>query len=151
MALRRVSGKTKTMYFRGDTALEVRKGGAVVLNDSGYIGVPRNDSTDRILGVAMRNDTVTDSSLVPVEVPVELAVEWEADVDSDGGAADSDILQAVSFDTTGGTSVNAGDSAGMRVDISDGTQEQFRITRRISATKVVGVLVNTAWSEDFDT
>src|SRR3990167_6855480 len=145
MALRRVSGKTKTMYFRGDTALEVRKGGAVVLNDSGYIGVPRNDSTDRILGVAMRNDTVTDSSLVPVEVPVELAVEWEADVDSDAGAADSDVLSAVSFDTTGGGSVLAGDSCGMRIDVSDVTQQQFLITRRISATKVIGVIVNNAF------
>jgi len=149
--LKRVSGKTKTMYFEGDTAREVRKGGVVVLTDSGTCVPPRNDSTDRVLGVAMRNDTTTDSSLVPVEVPIELAVEWEADVDSDAGAADSDVLQGVSFDTTGGGSVLAGDSAGMRVDINDVTQQQFLITRRISASKVIGVILNNAFLEDFDT
>src|SRR3990167_6058603 len=153
MALIRKSGKTKVMYFKGDTAREVRDGGAVVLTDSGTVVPPRNDSTDRIIGVAMRNDTVAQdtTTLVPVEVPVELAVEWEADVDSDAGAADSDILQAVAFDTTGGGSVLAGDSAGMRVDISDGTQEQFLITRRVSTTKVIGVIIDNAFSQDFDT
>ena len=149
--LKRVSGKTKTMYFEGDTAREVRNGGAVVLTDSGTCVPPRNDSTDRFLGVAMKNDTITDSSLVPVEVPVELAVEWEADVDSDAGAADSDVLQACSFDTTGGNNVLAGDSAGMRVDVSDVTQQQFLITRRVSASKVIGVIVNNAFVEDYDT
>src|SRR3990167_6833400 len=151
MSFIRKTGKTKTMYFEGDTAREVRKGGVVVLTDSGTCVPPRNDSTDHVLGVAMRNDTTTDSSLVPVEVPVELAVEWEADVDSDAGAADSDVLQGVAFDTTGGGSVLAGDSAGMRVDISDGTQEQFLITRRVSTTKVIGVIIDNAFSQDFDT
>src|SRR3990167_9521053 len=91
MAFLRHKGKTKIMHFEGDTALQVRDGGLVTLTDSGTVSPVRNDSTDRPIGVARRNDTTTDSSLVPVEVPVENAVEWLVDVDSDGGLVDSDV------------------------------------------------------------
>src|SRR3990167_8045800 len=92
MAFVRHRGKTKIMYFKGDTAEEVRAGGLVMLNDSASLSRVRNDSTnDKIIGVARRNDTITDSALVPVEVPVESAVEWLIDVDSDAGATDYDI------------------------------------------------------------
>lgn len=151
MAFKRLKGKTKIMYFEGDTADEVRDGGLVTATDSGTVVPVHNDSADMILGVARRNDTVTDSALVPVEVPVESAVEWLIDTDSDGGAADSDVFRFVNVDTTGGNSVNAGDSSGMRVDISDSTAGSIFITRRISATQVVGVIANTAWHQTFDT
>jgi len=141
---RRFRGKTKTMYFKGDTALQVRDGGLVGLTDSGTLTPLRNDSTDKPLGVARRNDTTTDSAEVPVQVPVEDYVEWEFDLDSDAGLADSDVGQLVAVDTTGGNSVLAGDSAGMRVDVSDATFPTILITKRISATKGIGVLAKRA-------
>lgn len=137
---KRLEGKTKYMYFPGDTALQVRDGSLVSITDSGTVTPIRNDSTDRVLGVARRNDTVTDSALVPVEVPVENYVQWEIDVDSDAGAADSDRGRYCAVDTTGGNSVLAGDSCGMRVDISDTAIRQIYVVRRISATKIVGVI-----------
>lgn len=139
------------MYFKGDTAAEVRDGGLVCLSDSATVRRLNNDSTDVAIGVARRNDTVTDSSMVPVEVPVENAVEWEIDVDSDGGATDSDVGQYCAIDTDGGSSVNPGDSAGMRVDISDVTIPAVFITGVVSATKIIGTLVNMAWDKRYDT
>ena len=151
MAFKRYRGKTKIMYFKGDTAREVRDGSLVTLSDSATVVPVRNDSTDRAIGVARANDTTTDSSMVPVEVPVESAVEWEIDVDSDGGAADSDIGRYCAVDTAGGGSVVAGDSCGMRVDVSDTGVPQIFITGRVSATKVIGTISKTAWVRSFDT
>jgi len=144
MAWKRLKGKTKLMYFKGDTAREVRDGGLVTLSDSATVVPVRNDSTDRPLGIARRNDTTTDSALVPIEVPVEKFVEWEIDVDSDGGAADSDVGRYCAVDTAGGASVLAGDSCGMRADISDTTIRTIFITGVISASKITGVLSRTA-------
>ena len=146
-------GKTKLMYFEKDTTEQTRDGGLVSFNlDSGQIVRVGNDSDDKILGVARRNDTVADSSTdVPVEVPVESAVEWLIDLDSDGGAADSDVGRYVNVDTTGGNSVNAGDSAGMRVDISDSVAGSILVTGIVSATRIIGVIANTAFHQTFDT
>ena len=151
MAFKRYSGKTKIMYFEGDTADELRDGGLVTMTDSGTVVPAHNDSADMILGVSRRNDTITDSSMTPVEVPVETAVEWVIDVDSDAGAADSDVGRFVNVDTTGGNSVSAGDSSGMRVDISDSAAGQVFVTKVISTTKIQGVISNTAWHQTFDT
>ncbi len=134
------------MHFKGDTALQVREGGIVFLTDSSTVSPLRNDSTDRPLGVVKRNDTTTDSALVPVEVPVEDFVEWTFDVDSDGGLADTDVGRYCAVDTTGGNSVNAGDSCGTRADVSDTTIRTIFITGRISATKGIGVLARRASS-----
>ena len=150
MAFKRFRGKTKIMYFKGDTAREVRHGSLVGLNDSAAVDYCASDSLDRIIGVARRNDTVTDSALVPVEVPVENAVEWLIDVDSDGGAADSDVGKYCGVDTVGGASVNAGDSAAMRADVSDTTSPDIFITARLSGTQIVGVLSRLAWTRTFD-
>lgn len=144
MAFTRHRGKTKIMYFEGDTALQVRAGGLVSITDSATLTPLRNDSTDKPLGPARRNDTTTDSSLVPVEVPIEEYVEWTFDVDSDGGLVDSDVGTTVAVDTAGGNSVLAGDSCGMRVDRDDVTFPTILITGRISATRGIGVLVKRA-------
>jgi len=145
----RFRGKTKMMYFKGDTAREVRDGSLVCLSDSATVVPARNDTTDRPIGVARRNDTITDSALVPVEVPVENAVEWLIDVDSDAGAADSDIGRYCAIDTAGGSSVNAGDSCATRVDVSDTTIRQIFITGRQSASKIIGTIARTAWNKSF--
>src|SRR3990167_6790796 len=150
MAFKLKRGKTKIMWFEGDTACEIRDGSLVTLTDSATLVYANNVSTDRILGVARRNDTTTDSAQIPVEVPVELGVEWEIDLDSDGGAADTDIGRYVSVDTTGGGSVNAGDSAATRVDISDTTTPLVFVTGRIGTTKITGVLTKLAFIRTFD-
>jgi hypothetical protein len=139
------------MYFQKDTTEQIRAGGLLTLNDSGQVTRAGNDSDDKIVGVAVRNDTLADSALVPVEVPVESAVEWEIDLDSDAGAADSDVGRYVSVDSAGGASVNAGDSCAMRLDISDSTAPQVLVTGIISTTKVRGVIALSAFHITMDT
>jgi len=151
MAFRRLKGKTKIMYFQKDTTEQIRAGGLLTMNDSGQVTRAGNDSDDDIIGVAVRNDTLADSALVPVEVPVESAVEWEIDLDSDGGAADSDVGRYCAVDTVGGTSVSAGDSCGMRLDISDSATPHVFVTGIISTSKVKGVIAMSAFHTTLDT
>jgi hypothetical protein len=141
------------MYFQKDTTEQTRDGGIVTFNlDSGRVVRVGNDSDDKVIGIVRRNDTLADSALVPVEVPVENAVEWLIDLDSDGGAADSDVGKLVNIDTVGGASVNAGDSAGMRVDISDSLAGCIVVTSIVSATRITGVIAgNLAFAQEFDT
>jgi hypothetical protein len=148
---KRYKGKTKIMYFQKDTTEQIREGGLLTMNDSGQVTRAGNDSDDDIIGVACKNDTLADSALVPVEVPVESAVEWEIDLDSDGGAVDSDVGRYVSVDTAGGGSVNAGDSCAMRLDISDSSNAQVFVTGIISSTKVRGVIALSAFHIQYDT
>jgi len=164
MAFVRYKGKTKIMYFKkGDTLEEVRDGSLVTLTDSGTVRRCQNDSTDRPIGVCRANDTVADTQFnsdgthgnapvgyVPIEVPVENAVEWLIDVDSDCGAADTDIGCFVAIDTLGGASLSAGDSCSMRVDISDTGMRHVFVTGRVSAQKIIGTIAKTAWNYDFD-
>ena len=150
MSFLRHRGMTKLMYFKKlDTTNQLRDGGAVQLDDSANLEPLRNDSTDRPLGICRQNVGLIDSTQlsIPVEVPVENAVEWLIDVDSDAGAVDSDVGRYCAIDTTGGGSVLAGDSCGMRVDISDTAMRAVFITGRISATKIIGTLANTAWDK----
>jgi hypothetical protein len=142
------------MYFKGDTAAEIREGALVMLTDSATVSRVRNDSTnDKIIGVARRSDTTTDSALIPIEVPVESAVEWLIDTDTVGGATDSDVGRFVTVDTEGGT--KAGDSGSVNVDISDSGSATVAtsvfITGIVSATKITGVISHTAFHQTFDT
>lgn len=145
MAFIKYRGKTKIIYIKGDTAQEVRDGGLVCWSDSNTVTRVRNDSTDRVIGVARRNDTTTDSALVPVEIPVELGVEWLIDVDSDAGLVDSDIGHYCAIDTTGGNSVLAGDSCGMRIDRSDTNVRAVLLTGLVSASKAIGVIARSVF------
>ena len=134
------------MFFKGDTAREVRDGGLVSLTDSSTLVPVDNDSGDRTLGVARLNDTTAGNDTnvrIPVEVPVENAVEWIIDTDSDGGATDSDVGSYITVDTAGGASVNAGDSNATRVDMNDTSPANIFVTGVVSATKIIGVLTNT--------
>lgn len=145
MSFIRYRGKTKIIYIKGDTAQEVRDGGLVVWSDSNTVTRVRNDSTDRVVGVARRNDTTTDSALVPVEVPVENGVEWLIDVDSDAGLVDSDIGHYCAIDTLGGNNVLAGDSAGMRIDRSDTVVRAVLLTGLVSASRAIGVIARSVF------
>lgn len=147
-------GKTKNMYFRKtDTTNQLRDGGLVQLDDSSNLEPVRNDSTDRPIGVCRLNVGLTDSTQlsIPVQVPVENAVEWTVDVDSDAGLVDSDVGRYCAVDTTGGGSVNAGDSCGMRIDRSDTAVRQVLITGRISASVGIVTIVRTAFNGPADT
>lgn len=149
MSFIRLRGKTKLMHFRNtDTTNQLRDGGLVQLDDSANLEAVRNDSTDRPLGVCRMNVGLTDSTQlsIPVEVPVENAVEWLIDTDSDAGAADSDVGRYCAVDTTGGGSVGAGDSCGTRVDVSDTAIRQIFITGRISASRIVGVIAKSGFN-----
>lgn len=152
MAFKLHRGKTKIILLEKDTTEQLRDGSLVTFNlDSGQVVTVGNDSDDKIVGVCRRNDTLADSTFVPIEVPVESAVEWLIDADSDGNGADSDIGKIVNVDTTGGNSVNAGDSAGMRVDISDSAAGSILVLRRVGTTQIIGSIVNTVWHQTFDT
>lgn len=146
----RYRGKTKLMHFKKlDTTHQLRDGGLVMLDDSANLKPLANDSSDRPLGVCRQNVAMADTTQlsIPVEVPVELAVEWMIDVDSDAGALDSDVGRYCAIDTTGGNSVNAGDSCSMRVDISDTAIRQVFITGRVSGSKIIGTIANSAWEK----
>lgn len=151
MAFVRHRGKTKTMYFRKtDTTLSsaLSDGSVVIRTDSGNLSHAHNDSNDQILGVCRLTIAATDTStwqgapFVPVEVPVENAVEWRIDVDTTGSAADTDILGYRGIDTS-----EAGDSLAQFVDMSDTAIRGVFITGRESATVVFGTLVNQAWHQ----
>lgn len=146
---RRHRGKTKLMHFKKtDTTLasSLRDGSLVGLTDSGNLTPLSNDSTDRVVGVCRLRVTATDTSswqnapLVPVEVPMENAVEWRVGTDTGGGAADSDVGRYCAVDTS-----EAGDSEATLVDISDTVQRVFLITEVVSATEVIGVITKSAF------
>lgn len=145
---KRHRGKTKLMYFRkigSGAGNSLRDGSLVKITDSGDISSMKNDSVDQAIGVCRLRVTATDTSswqgapFVPVEVPVESMVEWRIDVDTTGGAADTDVGRVVAIDTQ-----EAGDSEATRVDISDTQSPQVLITGIESATAVFGVIVNMA-------
>ena len=145
------------MYFRKtDTtvASSLRDGSLVGSNvdSGGIVKYLANDSTDRPIGVCRLRVTATDTSswqgapFVPVEVPVESMVEWRIDVDTTGGAADSDIGHYFAVDTS-----EAGDSESTRIDISDTINPRVFMTGRESATAIYGVLINLAGTFTNDT
>lgn len=146
MSFVRFRGKTKLMYFKkGDTTRGLRNGGLVQL-DSGLLHHgPGGDSTDKPIGVCRLDVTsITDTSswqgapMVPVEVPVELGVEWLIDVDSDGGATDTDIGAYCAMDTI------TDSLFATRADVSDTTTREIFITGRQSATRIIGVIARNA-------
>lgn len=149
MAFLRHRGKTKLMYFRKtDTtaASSLRDGSLVGITDSGNLTYLANDSTDRVVGVCRLRVAATDTStwqgapMVPVEVPVEMGVEWLIDTDTDGGALDSDVGRYCAVDTA-----QASDSESTRVDVND-TQRRFVLITGIqSATRVIGVIATSAF------
>lgn len=149
MSFIRYRGKTKLMYFRKtDTtaASSLRDGSLVGITDSGNLTYLSNDTADRVIGVCRLRVTATDTStwagapMVPVEVPVENAVEWIIDTDTDGGALDSDVGRYCAIDTA-----NTTDSESTRVDVNDTAQRTVLITGVVSGTRVIGVLAKSAF------
>lgn len=84
MSFRRYKGKTKTVWLPRTASVTFTYGDLVQLT-SGLVATATAQSTKH-KGVILTNVTSGDSNFatsavkVPVEVPTEIAVEWEADV-----------------------------------------------------------------------
>lgn len=117
------------MYFRKtDATTSLKDGGAVRLDNDGTLGNLLNDTDDRIIGICRKTIAATDTAfvgapLVPVQVPVEDFVEWEVDLDSDGGASATDVGRYCAIDTA-----QASDSESTHIDISDTGIRHFLVT-----------------------
>lgn len=139
MAFKVYRGKPIVVMSRKtDTTTRMIVGSAVQLNASGVLGLPANDSDDKVLGVVQKliatADTVND---VPVILATE-DVEWEVETDSDGGATATDVGRYCAIDTGDTTNPRA------TVDVSDSDVPHFYIAQFVSATKVRGRFARTA-------
>ena len=126
----RKRGKTKFMYFPKTASTAIAKGDATILT-TGQIALAVAASTN-IVGInkkpiASGDADYTSTTLIPIEVPVELNVEWEFEADSGLTAAMVGLTRDLIDENT--------------VDGDDNSQaDQIVVTRRISATKGWGIL-----------
>ena len=134
MGFRRASGRTKVMYFPKPSAVTLPANIFMkfATPSTGVLARAISDTGEAIVGVLRDSYASTDTTenRVPIEVPLEKWVEWEFDTDSDGGLTDTHVGQYLDLDTTGGN-----------VDVSASTDDAILVTKRISATKGLGVLV----------
>lgn len=137
MSFVRVQGRTKIMFLPVTTSTALAKG-TLVEWTSGLIAAADDNDTD-VAGVLAKTIASTDadyasSRRVPVEVPTERHVVWEADT------ADT-FVQA----THGGVECGIVDSA--NIDLDDTTNDVFRpLYPGRGALKVLGYLkVNGAY------
>lgn len=137
MSFRKVKGKTRVEWLDVTTSTAFAKNSLVEWT-SGLIAVADDNDTD-VAGVILKAIASTDSDYatarkVPVLVPVERHVLWEADT------ADT-YVQA----THGGVECGIVDAA--NIDLDDTTNDVFRPIKAGSASgKVVGYLkVNGAY------
>lgn len=141
--IRVYKSKPQVEYFRKtDTSDNIRVGSAVMVDATGRLVLPNNDSDDRVIGVAAQDILV--SADTNAYYSVELASEevtWEADVDSDGGAAATDVGRFVALDTDADTT---GAEVRSQVDVSDSGIPHFFITQVVSASLVRGKFGRTA-------
>ena len=131
MAFRRHKGKTVTRWLPVTTSTAFTKG-AIVGWSSGLL-IPATSSTaaKTHVGVIKKTIASTDADyavarLVPVEVPIERMVEWEADVTSGLVAADIGLW----VDATDSLTLNRGASS---VDVA-------QVKSVISSTKGIVIL-----------
>jgi hypothetical protein len=138
MAFRRYKGKTKIVWLPMTTSLALTKGTLVELTSGRVAAADADEAATEIRGVLAKTIASTDADyasarLVPVEVPIERHVVWEAD--------------ATGF-TAGGTNegVEYGISDSGTVDQTETTADAFLVTEVLSATKVRGFLkINGAY------
>lgn len=129
MAFIRARGRTKLMYFP-KTASTVLTAGDLVALSSGQL-IDATSSTAEHVGVLRKTTASTDAdyastTFLPVEVPVELYVEWLADVTASMTAAQLGIA----CDLTDAATVNTGATS----------HKVVRPTQFISATKGLFVI-----------
>ena len=137
MAFRRFRGRTKLMYFPKKTAVAISRGRLLKFDNAGFVTGAVGDTGERLVGISRDSWATTDTGTDPiaVEVPIENAVEWEIDTDSDGGATDTHVGSTRDLDTLGAN-----------VDVSASTQKNILITKRVSSTKVIGILTRLVFN-----
>lgn len=107
MSFKRARGKTKTMWLPVTASTAIAAGALVAWSSGKLIAATSSSNPYSIAGVLKKTIASTDSDyasarLVAVEVPVEMNVEWEADVTSGLVAADIGLYQ----DLTDASTVN---------------------------------------------
>lgn len=138
MSFRKYQGATKKVWLPMTTSLALLKGTLVEFTSGRIAAADADEAGDAIVGVLGKTIASTDTDyatarLVPVEVPTERHVMWEAD--------------ATGF-TAGGTDegVEYGISDSATVDKTETTAKAFKVMQVVSATKVRGYLkVNGAY------
>lgn len=135
MAFIRKSGKTKLMYFPKTASTAYTEGSLVTLSAAtGYI-TEATSSTTKILGVIRRTVTSASTdyalnSLVPVEVPIEKFVVWEA------------LCGATAVYTDVGKTCDITDA--LTVNRGADTHHAVTVVELISTTKV-GVMITAGY------
>ncbi len=107
MAVKKFSGKTKTIWFPKAASTAFADGAFVTFDGSGNV-TPATSTSAKLVGVCRKAVASTDSdyastTLIPIEVPVERYVEWDALTAS---AVAADVGAAV--DLTDSVTVNRG-------------------------------------------
>jgi len=133
MSFIRRKGQTKALWFP-KTASTAFTDGALVTLSSGYL-IPCTSTTASVVGVCRKAVAATDSDYasttsIPVEVPVEPSVEYEA-------------LTASATAANVGGSYDLTDS--VTVNLSGSTYKIVNVVSVISATKVA-VTLNTVYT-----
>jgi len=134
MAFRLYNGKVKRIWFPRPASQAFTKGDLVYPNGSGQV-IPADATSGRHIGVIAKTVASTDSDyatadvLVPIDVPVEQWTEWRVAASS---AVADDILEEVDL-TDAGTA-----------DRSASSKDALLVTRYISASELVVVLLSTA-------
>lgn len=141
--IKRFAGRTKIIYLKKADSVAIDAGEMVKFStaDPGFVAPSTGDTDERLIGVA-RDSYASDTTneLVAIEVPTEPWVEWEFDTDSDGGLADTDVGYYRGLDTLGAN-----------IDVSLTNNETFLVTKKISTTKGVGILVSTVVNSAYAT
>lgn len=130
MAAIRKSGLTKEIYFPKAASTAFTLNCFVKFDASGHV-IPSVSTDATILGVCLKTIASTDSdyasnTLIPIEVPVEKAVEWIVPVET--GTATAALV---------GTQCDLNDSLG--VNVNGTSHNPVYITQFISATSVAVV------------
>ena len=131
---RRLTGKTKIMYFLAAASTAFTKGDLVYFDGSGNV-IPADSTSGSHVGVIQKDIASTDSDyastkMVPVEVPVEKWVEWE--VSANGTAVAADV--GLEIDLTDAANANRAASS----------KDALLVTRFISSTKLAVVICSMA-------
>lgn len=136
MTFIRKSGRTKLFYLPKASAVTIKRNSILKFNVIGGVIDAVGDTNEPLVGVSRDSYATSDTTtkLIPVEVPIELGVEWEFTTDSDGGLTDTMIGTFRDLDTTGAN-----------VDASATSRQQILVTGKISSTKGIGVIARGVW------
>lgn len=131
MAFRRYKGRTKTEYFPVTTSTALTKGQLVEFTSGLIAGADADEAAVDIRGVMGKTIASTDSDYatarkVPVIVPLDRHVVWEADATGSFAASDIGVEYGISDANT--------------VDKAETTADAFLVTEVVSASVVRGYL-----------